>query len=102
MIVLLALCCLSFFLGLTVLMPVLISLYANPSTPTFSINLFDNQDLNMTRVADDSPANLTINFDLKLKNENSAIGPLLPSSSRDYIFILPKYIHDGYVSRVQS
>ncbi|GJV37637.1 hypothetical protein Tco_1410114 [Tanacetum coccineum] len=51
----------------------LVVLFDSPSSPTFSINLFDNQALNMTR-PDDSPANFTIHFDLKLKNENVAVG----------------------------
>ncbi|KAI3711004.1 hypothetical protein L2E82_40805 [Cichorium intybus] len=64
---------LSFFLGLLVLMPVLLVLYASPSGPSFSINLSYNQALNMTR-ENDSATKFTIDFDLKLKNENEAIG----------------------------
>ncbi|KAK1438723.1 hypothetical protein QVD17_04533 [Tagetes erecta] len=64
------LCFVSFFLGLNVLMPVMLSLYSSPSWPSFSIDLFDNQAINMTRFNE----NLTIHFHLKLKNENSAIG----------------------------
>ncbi|KAI3813037.1 hypothetical protein L1987_17751 [Smallanthus sonchifolius] len=67
------LCFASFFLGLVVLMPVMLSLYGSPSSPSFSIDLFDNQAFNMAR-AEGSPKNLTIHFHLKLKNENSAIG----------------------------
>ncbi|KAD3641205.1 hypothetical protein R6Q59_003829 [Mikania micrantha] len=68
-------CCGSFFLGVTVLMPVMLALYASPSSPSFSVNLFDNQAINITRNGDDhSPTNLTIHFHLKVKNENSAIG----------------------------
>ncbi|GJV37635.1 hypothetical protein Tco_1410112 [Tanacetum coccineum] len=54
-------------------MIVMIVLFDSPSSPTFSINLFDNQAMNMTR-PNDSPANFTIHFDLKLKNENVAVG----------------------------
>ncbi|KAL7608685.1 uncharacterized protein LOC111877554 [Lactuca sativa] len=64
----------SLSLGLFVLMPVLVNLFAWPSTPSFSVNLFHNQILNMTRSNDNSPTNLAIHFDLKLKNENKAIG----------------------------
>ncbi|GKD91273.1 hypothetical protein Tco_1366780 [Tanacetum coccineum] len=54
-------------------MIVMIVLFDSPYSPTFSINLFDNQALNVTR-PDDSPANFTIPFHLKLKNENVAVG----------------------------
>ncbi|KAJ9549915.1 hypothetical protein OSB04_022458 [Centaurea solstitialis] len=54
-------------------MPVLLVLFASPSGPSFSINLFHDQTLNITK-ADDSPSNMSIHFDLKLKNQNEAIG----------------------------
>ncbi|KAL4591350.1 hypothetical protein LXL04_004309 [Taraxacum kok-saghyz] len=57
----------SLLLGVVVLFPVMIALFASPSSPSFAVNLFHNQTLNMT-------TNLTIHFDLKLKNENKAIG----------------------------
>ncbi|MFS8032422.1 hypothetical protein Hanom_Chr17g01557601 [Helianthus anomalus] len=64
-----SLCCICFWLGLVVLMPVMVALYSSPSSPYFSVDLFDNQAFNMT-----SPKNLTIHFHLRLKNRNSAIG----------------------------
>ncbi|XP_024995190.1 uncharacterized protein LOC112528401 [Cynara cardunculus var. scolymus] len=61
---------LCFSLGFFVLMPVMLSLYSSPSSPSFSINLFDDQAVNMT-----TPTSfIAIHFDLKLKNTNSAIG----------------------------
>ncbi|KAL8200834.1 hypothetical protein R6Q57_012173 [Mikania cordata] len=56
-------------------MPVMLDLYASPASPSFSVNLFDNQAINITRNGDDhSPTNITIRFYLKVKNENPAIG----------------------------
>ncbi|XP_023729911.2 uncharacterized protein LOC111877626 [Lactuca sativa] len=55
-------------------MPVLVALFASPSSPSFSVNLFHNQTLNLTRANGNSPTNFAIHFDLKLKNENKAIG----------------------------
>ncbi|KAI3501105.1 hypothetical protein L1887_28964 [Cichorium endivia] len=100
-------CCLfvtSIFLGIFVLVPVLVALFAYPSSPSFSIDLFDNQALNMT-TTDDSPTNLTIHFDLKLKNENKAIGlhypdPLTITFSYfpnvSLLTILAEYKLDGF------
>ncbi|XP_076907195.1 protein NDR1-like [Bidens hawaiensis] len=68
------LCIGSFCLGLVVLMPVLLALYASPSSPSFSIDLFDNQAFNMTKADHGSPNNITLHFHLKIKNVNSAIG----------------------------
>ncbi|KAI3727492.1 hypothetical protein L6452_16108 [Arctium lappa] len=62
-------CTLSFTLGLFVLMPVMLNLFSSPLSPSFSINIFDDQAFNMT-----TRTNLTIHFGLKLKNKNSAIG----------------------------
>ncbi|KAI3501107.1 hypothetical protein L1887_28966 [Cichorium endivia] len=60
-------------LGIFVLVPVVIVLFGYPSSPSFSVNLFDNQPLNMTK-AYEPATNFTIRFDLKLKNRNKAIG----------------------------